>query len=169
MKVAGGHIHGSRGKPLPAPHDSPGLSLGIPLKIEWQKNSKQTVDGGRREMAFLFPLFPARFLFSLSSQPPYYRKRSTPQRRDHPLEPPLTLHSGVYDGIFSSAIQFQSTQLWKSLQKSWIFKYPFNSVFKLSIQRTCGHASLFSILSVPNVGFIPWIRHAKIFHDHTAL
>ena len=34
MKVAGGHVHGSWGKSLPAPHDSPGLSLGIPLKIE---------------------------------------------------------------------------------------------------------------------------------------
>ena len=62
-------------------------------------------------MAFLFPLFPAHFLFSLSSQPPYDTKRPTLRRRDLPLEPPLTLHRGVYDGIFSSAIQFQSTQL----------------------------------------------------------
>lgn len=69
------------------------------------------VDGGRREMAFLFPLFPALFLFSFSSQPPYDTKRPTLGRRDLPLELPLTLHSGVYDGVFSSPIQFQSTQL----------------------------------------------------------
>ena len=127
------------------------------------------MDGGRREMAFLFPLFPSRFLLSLSSQPPYYRKRPALRRRDLSLKLPLTLHSGVYDGIFSSPIQFQSTQLWKSLKKSWILKYPFNSMFKLSKHKTCWHASLFSMLSVPNVGLIPWIRHAKIFHDHTAL
>ena len=65
MKVAGATFIVAARNPQPLPW----ALLGYSNKIEWWKNSKCTVHGGRRKEAFLFPSFSSCFLFS-SSQPP---------------------------------------------------------------------------------------------------